>query len=264
MFKFILAVIFMLSTLCYANEPSLENLSMAEANAVSKEFSANFIHTTVSSAAPLGDIFGFEVGVIGGFTDSPEIDALSKRVDPSASDIDKLPHAALYGAVSVPLGFTVEANLIPGVDINDVELEHFSLGVKWTFSKFLDLPFDAALRVHGAKSSLGYEDNISGVDTDIEFDTTTTGFNFSISKKFLVFEPYIGIGRVSADTDISASGTVNLLGFMLPDSQNFESKNSGTHFFLGANVNLFIFKAGIEYTKLMSLERFSGKLSFYF
>jgi len=262
------SMLFLLSGLSYAQSPSFSDLTITEADEVAKEFSGNFIHTTVSSAATLGDNFGFEVGVIGGLTGTPEIDNLSKQLDPDADDIDKLPHAAVYGAITVPFGFTFEANFVPSFDIDEVDFKHFSLGAKWTFSKFLDLPFDMALRLSLANSEISYLDVINGFDTTITFDSRSVGYNLSMSKKFAFFEPYIGIGRVSNDTEITAaaSGVINFFGSFIPasDSQSYETKNSGTHFFAGLNLNLYIFKAGVEYTRVMGLERYSGKLSFYF
>ena len=270
-FKSLLLMGLILSS-AFAAGPNLDNLTVAEADEVSKEFSSNFIHTTVSPASPLGDVFGFEVGIIGGLTDSPAIDRLSKQVDPTSDDIDKLPHAAIYGAVSTPFGLTAELNLIPGVDVADVELQHVSLGVKWTFSKYLDfLPLDAALRLHGAKSEMSYSDvinNASTGNTDVNatvaFDTTSLGANLTFSKKFFIIEPYAGFGFIKNSTDISVEGSASISIFNFTTASTYETDSSGFHYFLGANLNLFIFKFGAEYSNVDGIDRMSGKLSFYF
>src|SRR5437016_3186385 len=108
--------IFVATVLLLAAHPALgqtiplQNLDEAEFKKVVGDFSTNFLHTSVSGASTLGHIFGFEIGVVGGQTKTPHIETLAHEVDPGAK-ADKIPQAALLGVLSVPLGFTVEANL---------------------------------------------------------------------------------------------------------------------------------------------------------
>ncbi len=253
----------------YAAKPSLDLLTQSQADAVSKEFSGNFIHTNVSPASSLGDIFGFEVGLVAGLSETPEIDKLSKTFDASAT-IDKIPHAGAIGSVSVPFGITAEMTYVPEVG-SDVKFKHLSYGAKWTFSRFLPVPLDIAIRLHGSSSTLSYTDVINNtstgntdVNSTIAYDTSSFGYNLSVSKKLLFVEPYIGLGRVSTDTDIKASASTTVSIFTFSSASSYTSENSGTHLFAGVNLNLFLLKIGAEYSNVMGVDRYSGKLSFYF
>lgn len=71
---------------------TFQNLSEQDFKKVVRDLSANFVHTSVSGASPLGDIFGFEVGIVGGVTNTTELNRYSQEVDPS-SKVARLPHA---------------------------------------------------------------------------------------------------------------------------------------------------------------------------
>ena len=45
----------------FAQNLSFQNLSDEDFKKVVKDLSANFMHTSVSGASPLGDVFGFEL-----------------------------------------------------------------------------------------------------------------------------------------------------------------------------------------------------------
>jgi hypothetical protein len=246
----------------FAGTPNIDLLTQEQADSISKEFSSNFVHTIVAPASSLGDIFGFEVGVIGGITKTPAVDRLSKSFDANAT-IDKIPHAGLIGSVSLPFGFTTELGVIPEVG-SDIKIEHKSYALKWTFSQFIKMPFDLAIRVHGSNSKLSYSDVISNVNTTVSYDMSSLGAHLTLSKKFLFIEPYAGVGTVSTDTDISTAGTTTVSLFSFSASEKYSSSNSGTHLFLGANVNLLLFKVGLEHSKIVDVNRTTAKLSFYF
>ena len=99
------ATAFMLNFSARAEDFTFKNLTDADFEKVTQDLSATFAHTSVSGASPLGDIWGFEIGVVGGQINTPEVDKLVKRGDPSAS-ADKLPGAEILGVVSVPFAIT--------------------------------------------------------------------------------------------------------------------------------------------------------------
>lgn len=268
--RLLLLASFLFPTFLFASAPSLDNLSETEADDIAKEFAANFVHTTVSPASSLGSIFGVELGFVAGATESPTIETISKEADSSA-DVGALPHAGIIAGLSVPGGFTAEINFIPERNASSVTFEHTSFALKWTITNSIPLPFDLALRLHGSSSKLSYSDTINNastsntdVDTSVAFETSSIGANLSASVNALVFEPYAGIGMVKTETDIktSAATTVDIFTFGASDSYN--SKNDGTHIFVGSNINLFLLKIGFEYGKVMDLTRMTFKLSAYF
>ena len=185
-----------------AATPSLNLISKEQADAISDEFAANFVHTHVSGASSLGTVFGIEAGLMAGLTSTPKLNAVSQSFD-STAEIDKVPHLGLLAAVSVPLGFTGEITYIPSTESSDFSIEHMSYGIKWTFTEVFDFFLDMAVKVHGSSSKVSFNDIVnnsstgnSNVDTKIQYETSSFGYQLLASKKLLFVEPYVGIGQV--------------------------------------------------------------------
>lgn len=253
-----------------ASAPNLDLLTEEQAKSVAKEFSANFVHTTVSPASSLGSIFGFEVGLLVGLTKTPETNKISKTFDEDA-DIEAIPHAGLIGGITIPFGITAEVSMVPERSASDVTFDHFSLGLKWTFTNHIKLPFDLAVRGHFSSSTLSYSDTVnnsstggSDVDSTISYETNSYGVSLLGSVNALILEPYAGIGYVSTDTDIGVSATTSVSIFDFSGSDSYNAENSGLHYFGGVNVNLFLIKVGAEVSQIMDLTKYSFKLSAYF
>src|SRR5690606_36187238 len=84
-----------------AGDFTFQNLDEGAFKDVIGDFSANFNHTSVSGASPLGDIYGFELGLVGGITKTPEINEQVKKGDPNAK-ADQIPHGQLLGVLTIP------------------------------------------------------------------------------------------------------------------------------------------------------------------
>ena len=127
--------------------PNFNNLSQADFDKVSKEFSANSNLNDAMPPSSLGSIFGFEFGVLGGVTSSPNTAEVANRSAPG-SNVNRLPHGTLLGAVGIPFGLTAEASFLPKTSINGVHDQQFAGALKWTFSDVLfpNLPVNMAIR----------------------------------------------------------------------------------------------------------------------
>jgi hypothetical protein len=248
-----------LSTAALASDPTFNNITNQQAKDVISDFSGLLNHTSVSSAAPLGDLFGFEFGLVGGMVTVPGVEAATKAAAPG-TNISDLPHAALYGAVSVPLGFTFEVNFLPSFEASDIDLKNQSLAVKWTFSSLLGLPLDLALRASMTKSELEFTQDQPVAGTRIEFESETTGLMLLASKSFVIVEPFVGVGTVSADGDLRASTDL----FADVAGLSVSEKVSGAQYLAGVNFNLLLLKVGLEAGKLLDQTKLSGKVSLYF
>ncbi len=262
----------LLSSPLYAGDLQLDNLSQQDVDNVSEEFSANFVHSTVSGASSLGKVFGFEVGVVGRMTDTPKLGALVKEQSASA-DVGSIYDAGLMAQVSIPFGVTAELIYLPEMSLADISANRTSMGVKWTLTdSLLPIPFmNIAVRAHYSTAELKYSDVINNsstgntdVNSEIGVKTSSYGANVSVSFSLLVVEPYAGIGYVSSDTDINvnASGGTNIFSFT--SAQSASSSSSGLHYFVGAQANLLFFKVGAEYSNVYGVDRVSGKLTFGF
>lgn len=264
--KSLIVLITLISTSTFAANPGLDNISQTDLDNISKEFSANFVHRPVSPASPLGDIFGFEVGVTAGITDAPKIAAIAKREDPTQSDpFDKIAHAGLLGAVSVPFGLTGEVILFPERELGDVTLSNYSLGLKWTFSKALGIPLvDLALRGHLSSSEVSYNDTIDSVNTTVKIDNSTYGATLLASKSFLIIEPFVGIGIVTRDTEMSVNGNVTIFDTNFSSSTSASVDDTSTQFLVGAQLDLALIHIAAQYENVFGTNVTSLKFSLAF
>lgn len=239
----------------FAGPIDFENLSREDVNGIMEEFQASFEPTTVSGASSMGKVVGFEVGLIGGMVKSSEVDRLS------GGEVSSIPHAALFGRVDTLYGIGAELTLLP-VKAGDFKYKSFSFAAKWTFSKVIPMcPVDLKARLRLGNTDIEYEGNDGSTNYTGKIENKSTSFDITVSKKFVFFEPYLGIGHVSSKGDFVASGSNNVFGFTSSDRVN-DIKNSGVHLFGGAHVGLGIFKIGLEYGSLFGQSRIMGKLAF--
>lgn len=269
--KKLLICFLLLNSSAFAAAPELYNLSSSDVDALSKEFSANFVHTIVAPASSYGKIFGFEVGLLGGITQTPNIDRISRGIS-STSSVTKIPTAGLIAGLSGPLGIGAEVNFIPKIAGSDVSFQNTSLALKWTFTEIIPAaPVDIAMRVHGNFSDFSYSSTVNNastanlpVTTKVGWKNSSTGYNFEVSKKLLFIEPYAGFGSVSTKTKIGVSAATTVQIFTFTNATNYTSNNSGNQYYAGVNFNLFLLKIGAEYAKIMGVTKIAAKLSLYF
>ncbi len=256
--------LFLLSSVKAYSAITLNNLTQDDVNNISKEFASNFTHTIVAPASSYGKIFGFEAGLVGGATKTPNIQKTAKKFDAS-SNVSVIPSGGVVAGVSIPLGITGELNLVPKITTSDVTFQNASVALKWTCTALIpDAPFDLAIRVHGGSSKLSYYSVINNINTQTSWKNKTTGYNVELSKKLLFIEPYVGMGQVSATTDIGVNSSTNQSIFTFTTANKFSASNSGSHIYGGLNLNLFILKIGAEYSRIMGATKAMAKLSLYF
>lgn len=241
----------------------LQNIDETDFKNIVKDFSANFTHTSVSGASTLGKLFGVELGLIGGMTNTKDLDRLAKEADSNAK-ADKIPHAAILGVVTVPLGLTGEVGLIPKMGSDRFKYSQVSAALKWTPTEsLLELPLSLALKAHIAKNGVEFAETINDVNTQFDYDSTVTGLTLLASKDFVIIEPYVGLGLLSGKGKLDATGSA-VFDPSLTTAQSASASESSTLFLVGAEVKLLIFKAGLEYSNLFDTSRYTGKLAFFF
>lgn len=262
------ALIFLLfSTFCQvslAQDLTLQNLNQDDLEDIVGDFSAVFNHTTVSGAGSLGNIFGFELGLVGGLTKTPKIDSLA---DESGTDqkADTIPHAELIGLLTVPAGITVDVGMLPKVGNDEFKFSSYSLGVKWTPTDILlDWPLSVAIKGQMTKTDATFKQDIQTVPTTFDYKNTITAFTLLVSKNFVLVEPYVGYSLLSAKGELDVTGSTQVFDAAYTTSQSASAKKSSSGFVLGAELKLLVFKAGLEYAHLFDTNRYSAKLAFYF
>ena len=252
--------------------PGFNNISQSDFDKIIKELSANSSYHSVTGAGTLGSIFGFEFGLVGGLTNTPDINSYSRQVDSSA-DISRLPHASILAAVSVPLGFTGELLLFPEMSVGDVKYQQFGGSVKWTATDALILPFNLAVRAFVTSNKLSFEQTVSNTSTGgvptrmtVTQDNNQMGLQLLASPNLPFVEPYVGIGTVKATGKLKVTGTPNGTIFdpNFTSSQSAESSPVSTQLLLGVNANLLVLNLGLEYSRAFGTDSYNFKLGFRF
>lgn len=259
----ILALSLVVSGKVQAQSLTFDNISQEELESILDEFSANFHHTSVSGASTLGRLFGFELGLVAGATKTPKIEKIVKQQDPSAK-AEALPHAHLLGVLTVPLGITAEIGIVPKVGDEDFKFSRMSAAVKWTATETLlsDLPVSLALKAHYTKVDLDMDQTLNNQPVTVGFEDSVFGLNFLVSKNLAIVEPYLGLGYLSADGEMSVTGNTSIFNFTSATSAS--SKESSFQYLLGAEVKLVFLKLGLEYSRQFETDRYSAKLAVYF
>ncbi len=257
-------VVFLLSVPIYASDIGFSNLNQNDVDDVFEEFAATFTHSTVSGASSKSKIFGVELGLVAGATQSEKIKEIAQNTLPSGSDeIKYLPFASLYGLVSLPFGITVEANFIPEVEVQDIEFSHLSLAGKFELTSLLeDSPVNLAVRGFFIDSSLNFSQSAGGFTGTVEMSQSQFGLHGIVSKKLLLVEPYVFAGIVSASGEITQRGTGTIFNFSVNDT--IKSDASSAQFGFGLQANLLIIKTGIEYVNSFGASHVNAKLALSF
>lgn len=245
-----------------AATPEFSNLSEKDFENAAKEISGDLMHHSVQGAATLGSIFGFEVGLVGGTTSSPDIDKISK--DRGGTSISNLYHGGILGVLTVPLGFTGELLILPKYSASDISAEMTSFAVKYTMDESLVvLPFNLAFRAFMSGSKLSFKQTGTLAAGTIENENKATGFQILASPKLPMVEPYVGIGMVSAKNTLSTSGVL-LFDPSYTTAQSKDVTVSTTQFILGVTGNLLFVRLGAEYSSAFGNSSYTGKLAFGF
>jgi len=256
-----------------ADVPSLNNITGADYEKIVKELSANFAYSSLTPASSLGGLWGFELGVVGGVTKTPEILALVRRTSASYKE-DKFPHAAALLRVGAPLGLTGELMILPSITVSDLKLSQYSGAAMWTITDvfFEDLPVTLAVKGYYSKTKLEYTQCLNNsstgnqnVDAKITFDDTMLGGQFLVSRKFLVFEPYVGVGFVKADGDLAVTAATAPGATIFLSGGNSASANpSSAQLLAGLDIRLLFISLGAEYSRSFGTSSMAGRFSFRF
>jgi hypothetical protein len=138
-----------------------------------------------------------------------------------------------------------------------------NLALKWTPTEiFMDLPVSLAGKLILGAADLNFSQTVSNVPIDYEYKNGEVAFLALVSKNLVIFEPYFGIGTVSARGTLSANTAIFVPGFTTDLSAT--TTKTGTVWMVGTEIKLLALKLGAEYTNMFGTSRAMGKLSFFF
>ena len=265
--KLLLAFIFILgSSYAWAGAPVFNNITKSALNTIVGEFSTNGFHTTVSpltgSKKALLGFAGAEAGMVGGATQVPGIGSSTV----STKEINYIYHSSIFALLNLPYGITPEVSFLPPLEIGNIKLNYYGGALRWNvtdvFLKFL--PFNFGTRFHFSNAQLKFSQPISGVNVKVKFDDTIWGGSLALSKKVLVLEPYVGLGFIQGNGDLSISGTGTFFNTEVTTGQSASATQTSSHLYAGLQFTTLFLGLGAEYSRAFGTNRFTGKVSVRF
>jgi hypothetical protein len=256
----------LLQTSAYAASPAFSSLSQSDFDNITKEFSSNFSHSTVMGPAALGHLWGFELAVIGGTNPSPNTNTIVQNSTGGSGDLPSLYHGGLAAGLSIPLGITIEFEILPNTSYQGLTAHFQSTALKLTLSDTLlsGLPFNLAIRGFYSTSQFSFYQNVNGINGTITNDNSIFGVQLLASPKLLVFEPYLGVGYLSAKDTLGVTGTGTIFNSSYTNNQSGTSSPNSVQALAGLNIKLLFLSTGVEYARTFDSNRYSVKVGIEF
>ena len=248
--------VFSLST--FASGPQFSNITKEDVKNITREFGTNFSHTVVGAPETNG-LWGIEVGIVAGQTDSKKFSQIVDRSGGDGKDFKSVYHAGVFARAHLPFEFFAEGSMLPEQKISDVKIKSHSLGLGWNLGNFFNFPLDLTLGADYSKGELSFNQT-APIVTNIDLETTTKNYWVGVSRRFLFVTPYIKFGSSSVDGALKADASV----FQFSSSQKEKASVSGSFLAYGANFEFLGIRLGVEGTSMHNTQRFSGKLSYSF
>lgn len=262
--KSFLAILVTLCSWSAWADPTFTNITDEDFKNITKEMSANFTHNSMMGASKLGTIFGFQVGVLGAQTASPNTNEIVKRN--AGSELPNLYNAGLLGVVGVPFGVSFEAVIFPGLKTSGASISSTSMAVKWNINDVIPvLPVNLAVRGIHSSAKFSFQQDMSGVLASVDNKTSVSGLQLLLSPMLPIVEPYVGVGYLSGTNELAVSGTGSTIFDPAYTSSQSQKKTVGsTQFLGGVEVNLLLLKIGAEFSQSFGASRYGVKLAFGF
>lgn len=230
-------LVFMVQPAVAADITQLGLLGQVSFKTLSEDLGSALSYKPVTPAEPLG-ILGFDVGIVITATDISRSTASLNAATNSTDSIKTLIVPKLHVAKGLPMNFDIAA-FISKVPTTNISL----FGGEIRYSPLAGNMAMPAVAVRGALTKL------TGVD---QLDLDTKSLDVSISKGFLMFTPYAGVGQVWV------TSTPNV-GAALKEESFSKSK-----IFIGGNLNLGLMNIALEGDKTGDAKSASLKVGLRF
>lgn len=212
------------------NLDRLFNLSQKEFGLLSRDFTAAASYKAVAPGAPLG-VTGFDIGLELTATQLADDNVWKK----AGADISTLMLPKIHVHKGLPFDIDVGASLAasPNSDIKIMGLE----------ARYAIIAGNAAIPSLSLRAAATH---LSGVS---QLDLETRSIELTVSKGFLLFTPYAGLGRV--------------WGSVTPHVANLHKVSpSANKVFVGLNTNMGLFNVAAEADRTGDNDTFSVKFGF--
>lgn len=211
-------------------------LAQPEFRSFSEDLGAALSYKSITPPEPLG-ITGFDLGIEVTSTELKS-SALWSKATNGGKALESIYVPKLHVFKGLPLGIDIGA-FISAIPTTNIKLTGFEL-------RYAILEGGVALPAVGIRGSMT---KLSGVD---QLAFSTKALDVSVSKGFLMFTPYVGVGSVWTDSNPNVSG--------LLAQETFRQNKA----FVGANLNMGLMNLALEYDKTGSSKSYGLKLGFRF
>ncbi len=248
--KWILLALFVVSA-SFAQAPNLNVPTQAQMEDILADFAGNMVHSTATGAHS-ATLVSFEIGVVGGVIDTPNL-ALQ---DPN---VDKIGNGALYATLELPLGIGGEMLYSP-VKTDDLDYDYKSFAAFWSVP---GLSFSLKLKGFATNATIKFIEPSSSAN--VNYESSGYGANITFGKKLLFVEPYLGVGYVSSNNKLTTSVAGSISGVGTVEASAAAGLDlDDTYIFAGLDVDLIFLSLGFEYSKPYGNDRYIGRVALGF
>jgi hypothetical protein len=156
---------------------------------------------------------------------------------PKGLNIPVIPLPMLQAGVGLIKGTELDFRYMPELDIGSAgKVGLFGVGLKHDILQWLPIvdkiPIDLSIQAGYTKLSSEIEliDPSATISPQANLDVSATTINLILSKKLLMFTPYLGVGYNSTKTTFNVNGNYDIAGLAIDVSDltkvDFESKNN--------------------------------------
>jgi hypothetical protein len=252
-------IVFFAASLSQAGAFSVTQLDPGQVDPFFKTMAADLAFRPVQPAASYG-LWGISAGLTGISTSTTQSSALANSGTTSlyAGDVSL--------GVGIPFGIAIEVGLLPTLSTSGSSFARLGGDVKWTFTDVLSKGFfDGAVRAMYTNASIGTSQSANGGNINLNYSTTITGANLSLSKSLLFLDPYISYGLAQQVSNLSETGSGNIFNnSFAPGTSSVASNSSSGWFQLGVQLKLLLLTAAIEYDNLFGSDSYAARVGLTF
>ena len=263
LFGFCLAVLIQLvSSSARAAIFDLPVLTTSQTTPIFNTLAAGFVFRDVEPASDLGKNWGLNFGVRASLIDTTSINGIV-----SGMSLAYLPTADAQISLGVPYGFTFEFGMVPGLSYQSTQFSQYAAAIKWTATRKVLQKFPLSLAARAAYSSatLSSAQTLNNADITVTYGTSIYSFQVLMSKKFLVFEPFVGIGTAIHSSSLASTGAVSIFGNDFPLGTNsYTGSTMSIWPTAGLLIDLYFLGIAADYSYLWGLTTYNAKISIRF
>ena len=138
---------------------------------------------------------------------------------PGGLDLPIIPMPILQAGVGLIKNTEINVRFLPEMELKGLSTGFFGVGIKHDILQWLPIvdkiPVDISVQAGYTKLSAAFEieDPSNTISPKANMDLSATTINFLISKKILMFTPYIGVGYSSTKTIFNIDGNYVIAGY---------------------------------------------------